>query len=480
MFKFLIDSHSLKKLTLFNLVYRETSLNNTYLSEKISISPRSVNRYIHTLNDEIFSLCNKNDFLQVDGLTYYKINAKYSNQEALDTFYCLKLFYLKKSLSFELIVKLGTQGKTLLSDLIVELSVSASYLLRVIKKISILLQKFDFTINIDKFNRLTLSGDEKKIRTFLFTLLSDSFQNIEWPFKNISRIEIQKIMTAGSVSSLKQLEDSRKELLFAIIYTRVSSKRYIKKPDPYIEDIFNILSKTENTNIPPISANFIGQSENQAIEILYYNFMVSVFISNTLSTSWKQNIGEQIYHKNHEVIKFCKGLINAIQEEKQVQLDIADKHIELYKFVLFYVLLLDFQLDSSPFLTLTFPTPNYNFNINNSAMKAVKNIYNNYLENEVITPFLKFKLRNDSYMKFSYSIAYNFWTSLDKPKLHIYLQVLKDFTARDIIKKRISSIFNPENITFTNNIGSTDLVISDTLDQKQALPIFFIYDLQNK
>ncbi|HHH7477473.1 TPA: hypothetical protein ACP2ND_001664, partial [Listeria monocytogenes] len=47
-------------------------------------------------------------------------------------------------------------------------------------------------------------------------------------------------------------------------------------------------------------------------------------------------------------------------------------------------------------------------------------------------------------------------------------------------KKRISSIFNPENITFTNNIGSTDLVISDTLDQKQALPIFFIYDLQNK
>ncbi|EAD3730168.1 hypothetical protein EHS75_15320, partial [Listeria monocytogenes] len=321
----------------------------------------------------------------------------------------------------------------------VELSVSASYLLRVIKKISILLQKFDFTINIDKFNRLTLSGDEKKIRTFLFTLLSDSFQNIEWPFKNISRIEIQKIMTAGSVSSLKQLEDSRKELLFAIIYTRVSSKRYIKKPDPYIEDIFNILSKTENTNIPPISANFIGQSENQAIEILYYNFMVSVFISNTLSTSWKQNIGEQIYHKNHEVIKFCKGLINAIQEEKQVQLDIADKHIELYKFVLFYVLLLDFQLDSSPFLTLTFPTPNYNFNINNSAMKAVKNIYNNYLENEVITPFLKFKLRNDSYMKFSYSIAYNFWTSLDKPKLHIYLQVLKDFTARDIIKKRISS-----------------------------------------
>ncbi len=319
---------------------------------------------------------------------------------------------------------------------------------------------------------MTLSGDEKKIRTFLFTLLSDSFQNIEWPFKNISRIEIQKIMTAGSVSSLKQLEDSRKELLFAIIYTRVSSKRYIKKPDPYIEDIFNILSKTENTNIPPISANFIGQSENQAIEILYYNFMVSVFISNTLSTSWKQNIGEQIYHKNHEVIKFCKGLINAIQEEKQVQLDIADKHIELYKFVLFYVLLLDFQLDSSPFLTLTFPTPNYNFNINNSAMKAVKNIYNNYLENEVITPFLKFKLRNDSYMKFSYSIAYNFWTSLDKPKLHIYLQVLKDFTARDIIKKRISSIFNPENITFTNNIGSTDLVISDTLDQKQALPIF--------
>ncbi|EJE1659366.1 helix-turn-helix domain-containing protein, partial [Listeria monocytogenes] len=147
-------------------------------------------------------------------MTYYKINAKYSNQEALDTFYCLKLFYLKKSLSFELIVKLGTQGKTLLSDLIVELSVSASYLLRVIKKISILLQKFDFTINIDKFNRLTLSGDEKKIRTFLFTLLSDSFQNIEWPFKNISRIEIQKIMTAGSVSSLKQLEDSRKELLF--------------------------------------------------------------------------------------------------------------------------------------------------------------------------------------------------------------------------------------------------------------------------
>ncbi|MBC1600877.1 hypothetical protein HB903_02830 [Listeria welshimeri] len=166
MFKFLIDSHSLKKLTLFNLVYRENSLNNTYLSEKISISPRSVNRYIHTLNDEIFSLCDKKDFLQVDGLTYYKINAKYSNQEALDTFYCLKLFYLKKSLSFELIVKLGTQGKTLLSDLIVELSVSASYLLRVIKKISILLQKFDFTINIDKFNRLTLSGDEKKYVLF--------------------------------------------------------------------------------------------------------------------------------------------------------------------------------------------------------------------------------------------------------------------------------------------------------------------------
>ncbi|HAC1612087.1 TPA_asm: hypothetical protein GI839_01485, partial [Listeria monocytogenes] len=60
------------------------------------------------------------------------------------------------------------------SDLIVELSVSASYLLRVIKKISILLQKFDFTINIDKFNRLTLSGDEKK-NTYFFVYLTIRF-----------------------------------------------------------------------------------------------------------------------------------------------------------------------------------------------------------------------------------------------------------------------------------------------------------------
>ncbi|MBC1581464.1 helix-turn-helix domain-containing protein [Listeria seeligeri] len=480
MIEFLIDKYSLKKLTLFNLIYRNSSLQNTYLAEELDISPRSVNRYIHALNDEITNLYDLDEFFQFDGLTYYKIDPKFSNQDALDIFYLLKLHYLKTSLSFNLIVKLGTEERTNFENLTTELSISSSYLLRIIKSTSTHLEKFGFEIEIDKFNKVFFHGNEKKIRAFLFSFLTDSFQTIEWPFKNISRFEIHKMRLDGYDIPQNEFDDARIDFLIALISIRVSNKRFVTNSDSYISGIVSSLAEEENSNSLHVLTKFLDGNKNLPAEVKYYNFMVAIFISNTISSTKQQQIGKQLYNNDHELIVFCKGLIQEIETTKDIRLDLTNKYIELYKYTLFYTLILDFELDLGLLLTLTFPTPNYNLKIKNTEMDRVENLYNEYLIQVKVSPTLKNILENEAYLKFAYSITYNFWQSFNKPSLHIYIQVMLDFTAKDYIKKRISSLFNPENITFTQKISNAELIISDTLEKSQSLPVFFIYDLQSR
>ena len=63
--------------------------------------------------------------------------------------------------------------------------------------------------------------------------------------------------------------------------------------------------------------------------------------------------------------------------------------------------------------------------------------------------------------------------------LKLYIQMSKVFTAVYVIEKRIQTIFNTNNIVFTNNFSEADIVITDSFEKKSTDQILFYLDSIN-
>lgn len=475
----LLDKYSLKKLTLLNLIYRHSSIKADTLAEELTLSIRSINRYVNELNDEIESLFDRKELIHPDGLTYYKISSNYDNAEVLDVFYKLKLHYLKLSSSFQLLVKLGTQDRISLFNLTEELALSSSYLFRIMKTTSTQLKSFSLKISVDKYNRVFLDGEEKSIRIFLFLFLTDSFQTIEWPFHHITKTNAEKMFSCD-ISETNFVQRNLFAFLVAILTMRLSKQNFIGNPNDYAKEILTTLFlKTKNNNHPCLS-QFPLSSEQLKIEALYYNYMIHIFIPDSIALEKKLLVAKSLSNLDHEVIRFSKSLINDIEKEKNGSLTQNEKNLELYHHVLFYSLLMDWNQKLYVLQKLSFPKINYNLNLNNHEMERIIQLYNENLQTHSVSPLFKTFLSKEDNLSYAYSLSYNFSQSLNTPKIRINIQIVKDYNAKSYIERRLASLFNSNNIVFTTDLSETDLLISDLVEIDVTIPIFFIYNLQSR
>lgn len=479
MFNIILDKYSQKKLTLLNLVYRNSTLSSLFLANQLNISVRSVNRYVHDINKEIALLYEKENFLQSDGLTYYRIDPKLNNLEVLDTFYHLKLYYLNLSLPFQLLLRLSTNEKISVSRLLDELIISSSYLFRVIKKLKTFLEKFGIEIKIDKHNKIFLTGEEKKIRIFLFYFLTDSFQGIEWPFKSISKLEIQKLTMDEEIYLLNSRESSL-YFFIAILVNRLANRHVIQTINTYLATILDILSKSGYGQRSLILKKFLIDDKTRKSEIIYYDYMIATLVPESISKKDQQMIGRMLFKQDHEIILLCKQLIQSITTKYNIALELNERYQELYKFVLFFVSLIEQNQDLISAEKISFPSYNYNLAVSASDEESIKKIYNKILRNIALSPYIKQKLQITKNRNAVYRLISNFAQSFHKEKIFIYIQMTKSIHAKDYIKHRLLNFFNDQTICFIENQKKADVIITDIFRVESKQTVFFIYDLESR
>ncbi|WP_235503423.1 helix-turn-helix domain-containing protein [Enterococcus faecium] len=179
----------------------------------------------------------------------------HTSNEILRFFYALKLAYLEQTNEFKLLHLLLQKQELSINSIAKTLFLSTSYTRKIIKKMNIFLQPFQFKIN-EEGNIYGLKGNELSIHLFLYVLMNNTYQSIPWPYNNDNfpayidyRQSLHIVLTI--INSRKGKEEYIPDLNTKIDFITSCMKKtynfisYLKKNYPYFRDIFNPNAKEE-------------------------------------------------------------------------------------------------------------------------------------------------------------------------------------------------------------------------------------------
>ncbi|OUZ27869.1 hypothetical protein A5806_002645 [Enterococcus faecium] len=179
----------------------------------------------------------------------------HTSNEILRFFYALKLAYLEQTNEFKLLHLLLQKQELSINSIAKTLFLSTSYTRKIIKKMNIFLQPFQFKIN-EEGNIYGLKGNELSIHLFLYVLMNDTYQSIPWPYNNDNfpayidyRQSLHIVLTI--INSRKGKEEYIPDLNTKIDFITSCMKKtynfisYLKKKYPYLRDILNPNAKEE-------------------------------------------------------------------------------------------------------------------------------------------------------------------------------------------------------------------------------------------
>ncbi|KMT62179.1 hypothetical protein X559_1476 [Paenilisteria newyorkensis] len=95
---------------------------------------------------------------------------------------------------------------------------------------------------------------------------------------------------------------------------------------------------------------------------------------------------------------------------------------------------------------------------------------------ETLSPIID----DESHLELICNLLHSLLHSERSPKIKIYLQMTKDFTAIYVIKNRLSSLYNNINISVTSDYSKADIIVTDTLEKaKPDKHVFYLDSTRN-
>lgn len=230
--KYFLDKLQTRKINLIKLV------KNNYPNSTISRISKELNCSSQTLITTIESL--SEDLLNFE-LTTIKIyiDGKYVKVE-FDANFSLDLLiheYLKNSFEYRIILDCYFNRTKSTSEYAKDFFLSQASTYRKINDVKEILTNFD--LELQQSGNLQIVGKEKMIRYFFYSFFWETRTSAEWPFK-FERKRIHKLhhmFISDDVSRENHLiNDSKMELWFAIIFTRIS-EGYSIETIPEIQEL---------------------------------------------------------------------------------------------------------------------------------------------------------------------------------------------------------------------------------------------------
>ena len=450
------------ELLFFFLKKQETSIKE--ISSVLNISQRTVKEDIIKLNIAFKDHLNLPHFIHSQTSGNIQINPDYK-ESAVNHAYKLKLLLLKQVSSFNLLILLATQVSISKSEILQQLFITEAYLQKLTQQLNLYLQTYRIQIVQNK-GHYALEGDEQLIRVFSYILIHDSYQSLEWPFKKITLDSIQaeispmlfKLFPTFSQSKKRQLS-----ILYAIFMVRCQANQFSSLPkDPNITKIMQLLK--ENYDASALVQMEKIQVPSEAIkqnEQLFFNLFARLFLSDTITKEQKIVVATRFYHENHPFCQTARSIFDYVVGEQTLSEE--TKYLYVYFIVLVHTWYQYMGDTFTAFIDLFLPSSQ--FLVQQSAPDIEK-----------LTGIIGPLLNNPKETLYMSQLIYSLLLSNASPKLNIYLQLTKNYTAIFLVKNRLSALFNEQNIVITQNYAEADFIITDTFEPSNEQKTFFYLD----
>ncbi|MBX9117669.1 M protein trans-acting positive regulator [Enterococcus casseliflavus] len=440
------------------------------ISFNLKISKRAVRETIKTINEHFEELMKITDFVVSSRNGNIKIREEYWDC-AISLAYTLKLLLLKKNIAFNYTILLVTRVSLTKKEILEELFISPSYLNKITKKLNIFFSSFDFYI-LNENGQYRLAGNEFNIRLFSCIFLQDSFQDIEWPFSDVSNASIPSFLPdklLNTTYSESSTQGQLKDIFFAVLQTRINNKQYLFSPkSKLIQSFFSIISE----NISGLlfrkdNRFFFLEKVDEICEADYFYFMSLFFIPDIISKESKINLGQIFIDSKHPFCFLSREILGVSTSIFQKKMSTHEQNLFIYYLTLFNALYALVGESIMDFTKLFIPPLTYHSDINDEYINELQ---------KSIAPFNLSKSHNYLLV----SLLHVLFISELKTEIKIYLRMSKDFMAGFFIERKLKGLFNENQIIITEDYSVADIVVTDTLERAICdKKVFYLDSISN-
>ena len=447
------------------------------LATLLAITPRKLRQRVASINEILSVTEHLTDVLNISESGIIRLNPQLKARGLL-VFYHFKLDLLKRDYEFRILSMLTTRERTTPAQLCQALFISKSYLYRLIKTVNANLLSLNIHIKITN-NAVSLEGDEIMVRILAFMMNTDAFQSLEWPYVGFSEQDVMTSLPSELDTPLAHMSVTKRTFLshlFAIIATRLNGGHRIHlRGDAHLRELLElIISNYDVThNFNPSHFKDAPADEVYA-ERLYLNLLSRIYLSDFYSEANKIALGKTFRNSDIYFTNLARNLTDSLTANLHLKFSEKVEDVLTYFITigLAYYHLLGGQ---------TGKLNDYIFMIKDNRAAAPSP------KTEEIAAVLH-DFIHDNHLSILASadaefIATNFITTVlaitVTPKVNVYLQSVRDYTAYTLLATMIRRVFNEENVEITTDIAQADLIITDSFEAgcPQA-DVYFFDDLQ--
>lgn len=445
------------ELTFFIIAQEDTSI--TAIAAHFSVPKRTVKEDLLKANQYFMDQLGLADFFTSNYRGVITVNPDYQ-ATAVQHAYEMKLALLKTQTIFNLCVLFCTRTSLTRDEILETLFISEGHLSKLLTKLRLYLQPFSIEISNDE-GRYFLTGKETHLRLFMFIFLQDSFQQLEWPFA---------ISTTGKPEADFSSQRRAYQLLLTIFKLRQESRSYVTLATE--ANFFSLLSAIHAAD-PLMMAFDLEElagcsSEEQNEELFYQEFIARLLIPDVTNQPRQAALGQFLVALDHPFCQQVKALLTTFCQKTGLRLSQESYGLYVYYLILLVLLQELFHIQIADFLKLFIPQPTYHLANKDAYMTEIRQLLEALLPDTALTPFFS-------------SLLYSLSLSERQLKIRIYLQMTKDFTAPYILKNRLAGIYNPENISLTDDEQQADIIITDTLEgPAEGKTVFYLDSINNE
>ncbi|MBC1474596.1 M protein trans-acting positive regulator [Listeria grandensis] len=466
----MIPDYLQKELNILFFIIKKDKTSLRDISTSLGISKQTVKSNMVRINQSFDQYLTMKDFITSDNTGTIRVNQQYE-KKAVECSYILKLKLLKLVVIFNYAVLLTTRSVMTKQEVLDLLFISESYFTKLTHKLNTFLKPYHIKIIISD-NKVFLEGNEVFIRLFSYIFLQDSFQDLEWPFTNISIDEIKSTVPPEGLQNAHQRSNTKERSLYifyAILYTRINEQNFIKNPDSTeLLSFFELIKNNFDVALIFHKNRFGHLSQiNKKNEILVFNFLSRIFISDIIPREQKIQLGKTFSIQKHSYCVLSKDIYTRFSTLTSLVLSEEKEYIYIYYLSLIISL---YNLIGDAFLSfvdLYIPKLTIYLPKKDNLADAIK---------EKLAPIIN----DEHHLEMICNLLHSLLHSEKNPKIYIYLQMTKDFTAIYVIKNRLSSLYNNNNISVTSDYSKADIIVTDTLEK--ATPnkhVFYLDSTRN-
>lgn len=464
------------------LIRKPEGMTALEITDYLHISLHAAYRYEKQLSEGLSQTFPENKVLLFKENNIYKvfIDRSLSISYVIDT---MGLYYIQISQQFGLSRALFYKNFPSAEALAQEVNLSLSHTYKILKRMNKSFEPFNISIVFQEGDtNKNMVGDEKSIRITMFYIYWAIYKGLEWPFfrspKYFSELPAPIEITRLSPSQKKRLIYFQTFTYWQIIY----KKSYVIL-QPEFAAYLDFFEEVSPVHFPKMIQDLLykNQVPENVIrgEERYFGFLARFYIANIDSSEDKQLIVAKLKRSKLPLTDFAILFLD--QFLFQFEINLSEKNYDLlYYQIIFNLLYTQFFGTDVPFTQVTdevFPykedTPDL-FDMQKKDL--IDYVYDNL--SKLLFPTIK---KESSLVEYLARILYSALSSANnQTTLKLFIQYSKTIYGYDLIKNKLSTIFNSTVLEFTFDITKADIVISDSCESLDLIeankPMIFYFE----